>query len=266
MNIRDYLTPEIVQLAAKELVETFAQEANEKTLEVDFKLKNGLMEINYPDNVEVQNALVNIHGEIVPQANTHLSFNATSGSKLAEIKDYFCELIEKDEINDEDYALIQKFVKNIIISINTSADLLAIINNKIRNLNKIDEETFALEKTKLILFEFGHKEDYGDMIKVLNYSRYNKVLQSFVGEKRAVAKDLLLKRREFGYDSKISTREIYAHIIEQQKKAQNPLYDDLLIEDVQIVKEAKEYHMDIFIDYSPRLRENMEIQINKDYK
>ena len=257
MSIETIITPTTIELVAKELVDTFAKEANEKTIEVDFKIKHGRMEINYPDNREVQDALKLIHGQIVPQANTHLSFNAPANTQLAKIKNQFCELIEQEEISDEDYSLIQKFVKNVINHINDSHDLIEKIKDTIRKLNKLDESAFLMSDSRLILFEFGHKEDYGDMIKVLNYSRYNKQLQSFVGEKRPVAKDLLLKRREFGYNSKLPTRKIYEKIIDAEKSVNNPLYADLQIEDVHIVREAKEFHMDIFIDYSIKPQEDV---------
>jgi hypothetical protein len=36
----------------------------------------------------------------------------------------------------------------------------------------------------------------------------------------------------------------------EQKEANNPTYEDILPEDIVIVKEAKECHLDIFADFS----------------
>jgi hypothetical protein len=66
---------------------------------------------------------------------------------------------------------------------------------------------------------------------------------------------LLLRRREFGYNSNLPTLDIYARIISEQKALNNPTYSDVFIEDVRVVREAKECHLDIFINYSPISKE-----------
>lgn len=251
MLLSDIFTPKNVTDVAQEIVHIFVSQANADTLEVDFKLKNGRMEINYTDNKELKEALISIHDELVPQPNTNFSFNAPPNSIIWKMKDLFCSKLNKDELTDADYLQIQDFIKKVINAINNDSQLLEKIENTVRKHNGAEKHLFPFKNTKVVLFEFGDKEDYGDMIKVLNYSRYNKSLQAFVGEKRAVAQDLLLRRREFGYHSILPTREIYGKIIDEQKAAQNKLYEDLLLEDVKIVREAMECHLDIFIDYSP---------------
>jgi hypothetical protein len=257
----------VILTVAREIVQSFVEQANSQTIDVDFKMKNGRMEILQVENQEMKNAIVDIHGELVPQPNTSFSFNTTADMLLDKIKISFCEKIENDSISDQEYSDIQLFIKNIIKTINSNEELLSKILDKLRNLHDLPQEHFPMFNSRLVLFEFGHKEDYGDMIKVANFSRYNKNLQAFVGEKRAVAKDLLLRRRDFGYRSMLSPKEIYAKIIDEQKAAKNPLYEDLLIDDVKIVREAKECHMDLFIDYSPISREEYEqLQINQEFR
>ena len=245
------LSSENALKVAEEIVDIFEKNANQQTLEVDFKLSNGKMEVNYTNNKELQNALQKLHGKIVPQPNTSLSFDAPENTMLCDIKNYFCEKMVDSQISDHDYEDMQEFLVQVIRNVNGNSNLVDRIKNALRKVNGADSVVFPFDDTMIVLFEFGDKEDYGDMIKVLHYSRYSKQLQSFVGEKKAVAQDLLLRRRQFGYHSKVPTAQIYAQIISEQKSLNNPLYEDIFIEDVKIVREAKECHLDLFVNYSP---------------
>lgn len=251
MNFKDFVAAENVIVVAEEIVTAFENEASSNSLEIDFKLNAGVMEVNYTNNADFKAALEKLHGRLVPSPNTSLSFNAPENSVLCKIKDYFCQNINNSTITENDYEIMHDFLTMVIRHVNQNQVLLERIKRAVRKVNGADEILFPFKDTMVVLFEFGEKEDYGDMIKVLHYSRYNKQLQSFVGEKKAVAQDLLLRRRQFGYNSKLETKEIYAKIIDEQKMNNNPLYEDILIEDVKIVREAKECHLDIFINYSP---------------
>lgn len=255
MNFIDLVAAENVSVVAEEIVTSFENEASASNLEIDFKLNAGVMEVNYTTNTDFKTALENLHGRLVPSPNTSLSFNASENSLLRKIKDHFCQNISNSTITENDYQVMHDFLTKVIRYVNQNQILLEKIKKAVRKVNGADEMLFPFHDTMIVLFEFGDKEDYGDMIKVLHYSRYNKQLQSFVGEKKAVAQDLLLRRRQFGYNSKIETKEIYAKIIDEQKRNNNPLYEDILIEDIKIVREAKECHLDIFINYSPLSQE-----------
>jgi hypothetical protein len=262
MKITELLTQENAKKVADEVVSAFEKEISEKTLEVDFKMNAGLMEINYP-TAELKEALYKIHNKNIPLPNTSFSFNTTSDSMLQTIKNGFCELIENGVLTEQDHETMTDFIAQIINQINSDDSLIQRIKSAIRRVNMAPEDVFPFADTAVVLFEFGEKEDYGDMIKVANYSRYNKQLQSFVGEKRAIAQDLLLRRREFGYNSNLPTVNIYSMIIDEQKAASNPMYADVLIEDVKIVREAKECHLDIFVNYSPISKEEYEAKLQK---
>lgn len=251
MNLTNLLDDKNVVNVANEIIDHFVSQADPSSLEVDYELKNGKMKVKYTDNAEMRASLKLLHGFDVPQPNTSYSFNAEANSTLYNIKNVVCDMIEKDEVTDTDYSNMQSFIAKLIQYINNNQDCIARIRNKIHSVTSAEKSIFPLPEIRVILFEFGHKEDYGDMIKVLHYSRYNKQLQSFVGEKKAVAKDLLVKRREFGYNSNLPTEEIYKQIIDKEKNDNNPLYDEIEFEDIKIVREAKECHLDIFVDYSP---------------
>jgi hypothetical protein len=182
MQIADLLTPENVTKFADEIVTTFAIEANERSLEIDFKLNAGVMEVNWP-NSDMKIALEQLHGKEMPLPNTSFSFNTQDGSLLNAIKREFCHLVENSLIQDQDHDLMAAFIRNVIKEINTNPLLMKRIKDTIRKINKAPEDIFPFSDAAVVLFEFGEKEDYGDMIKVANYSRYNKQLQSFVGEK-----------------------------------------------------------------------------------
>lgn len=251
MNTANLLDDAQAIVVANEILKQFEDEANATTLEVDYEIKNGQMKIKYTDNADMRESLRALHGSDVPQPNTSFSFNANSSSQLFAIKNAVCGMIENNQVSDEDFIAMQKFIAKIINHINSDTVCIERIRNKIHAITGADKAIFPLNDIKVILFEFGHKEDYGDMIKVLHYSRYSKQLQSFVGEKKAVAKDLLLQRRAFGYDSALPTAEIYKQIIAREKNDNNPLYDEIEFEDIKIVREAKECHLDIFVNYSP---------------
>lgn len=262
MNLEDILTNDNANMICEEIIIAFENEANEKSLEIDFKLNAGKMEVHYP-TADYQEALTRLHGQKVPLPNTSLSFNPTKETKLSLIKTTVCNLIAKDLMTEDHHEQLSIFLSSVINKINSDEQLIRRVKTAIRKVNHAVEDIFPFSQTRVILFEFGAKEDYGDMIKVANYSRYSKQMQAFVGEKRAVAQDLLLRRRAFGYDSDLPTIDIYAKIIAEQKEAQNPTYADVQIEDVKIVKEAKECHLDIFVDYSPISKEEYEAKLTE---
>ena len=262
MTLDEILTNQNAALIAEEIISIFELQTNEKNLEIDFKLNAGVMEKHYP-TADLEEALYKLHGQKVALPNTSFSFDAPDNSKLFELKSIVCKLIDGNEMNENDYDKLSIFLASVINGMNNNKNHLERLKAAIRKVNHAPADVFTFNDARVVLFEFGDKEDYGDMIKVANYSRYNKQLQGFVGEKKAVAQDLLLRRREFGYQSKMPTVDIYSLIIDEQKRLNNPKYADLLIEDVKIVKEAKECHLDIFVDYSPISKEEYEAKITE---
>jgi hypothetical protein len=256
-SIANLLTDENALRVAEDILNAIEKKGNKDTLDFDFRVKNGIMEKSFISNKDLLHVLEPIHGLQVPSPNTWFSFDTNLDSMLGYIKDTICSLIEKEEILDKEYELIPGFLKKVINLINQNEKL----NNRLKNiLRKIvldngDEILFPLKDTKLILFEFGSKEDYGDMIKVKNYSRVNKATGKFIGEKSGVAKDLLQRRRDMGYSRNDDTKKIYSDIVIQQRAEKNPIYENVLPEDIEIVTEAKECHVDIFADYSPLEKE-----------
>jgi len=258
-DIIPLLTKENAKRVAEDILTAIEEKGNKDTIDVDFKLKNGVMERTPIHNQEILKTLVELHGREVPSPNTWFSFDTKLDSMLGFLKDTVCKKIDDNTITDTEFAKMQDFLKIVVNLINKDEDLLARLKAALRKnaLNNGDEVIFPLNECMLVLFEFGAKEDYGDMIKVFNYRRVNKATGTFVGEKNAIAKDLLQRRRDFGYERGQNTQEIYTKIIEDQRTAGNSLYLEILPQDVEIVAEAQECHLDIFVDYSPIGKEEL---------
>lgn len=258
-DIIPLLTKENAKRVAEDILTAIEEKGNKDTIDVDFKLKNGVMERTPIHNQEILKTLVELHGREVPSPNTWFSFDTKLDSMLGFLKDTVCKKIDDNTITDTEFAKMQDFLKIVVNLINKDEDLLARLKAALRKnaLNNGDEVIFPLNECMLVLFEFGAKEDYGDMIKVFNYRRVNKATGTFVGEKNAIAKDLLQRRRDFGYERGQNTQEIYTKIIEDQRAAGNFLYLEILPQDVEIVAEAQECHLDIFVDYSPIGKEEL---------
>lgn len=251
-QIKELLTDENARKVAGDIVTAF-EEASDKELDVDYHMSNGVMERKSIPNEYIRSELKELHGREVPAPNTAYSFNTKPNSFLWYLNDTMLKQMDKDEVSDEEHTLMRPFLQKIISFVNNDESLGERMRAAIRKtiLNNPEEGLFPLKEVILVLFEFGDKEDYGDVVSIQNYNRFNKTTQQFVGEKKAIAQDLLKRRREFGYKSGKTTREIYDQIISEQKAAGNNLYEYILPEDVRIVQEAKECHMDVFVDYSP---------------
>lgn len=253
------LTNENARRVAEDILTAIEEKGNKDTIDVDFRLKAGVMERNKIQNEDILNTLIELHGCEVPAPNTWFSFDTKLDSMLGFLKDTVCKKIDDDTITTSEFEQIQAFLKIVVNLINKDEILLSRLKTLLRKtvLNNDDEIVFPLNECRLVLFEFGAKEDYGDMIKVFNYRRVNKVTGAFMGEKNAIAKDLLQRRREFGYQREQNTQEIYTKIIEDQRAVKNHLYMEILPQDVEIVAEAQECHLDIFADYAPISKEEL---------
>lgn len=258
-DIIPLLTKENARRIAEDILTAIEEKGNKDTIDVDFRLKNGVMERTPIQNQEILKTLVELHGREVPSPNTWFSFDTKLDSMLGFLKDTVCKKIDDNSITNVEFEKIQDFLKIVVNLVNKDEELLTRLKASLRKnaLNNGDEVIFPLNECMLVLFEFGAKEDYGDMIKVFNYRRVNKATGTFVGEKNAIAKDLLQRRRDFGYKRDQNTQEIYAKIIEDQRTAGNSLYLEILPQDVEIVAEAQECHLDIFVDYSPIGKEEL---------
>jgi len=258
-DIIPLLTKSNARRIAEDILTAIEGKGNKDTIDVDFKLKNGVMERNPIHNQEILKTLVELHGKEVPSPNTWFSFDTKHDSMLGFLKDTVCKKIDDNSITNAEFEKIQDFLKVVVNLVNKDEELLTRLRAALRKnaLNNGDEFIFPLNECMLVLFEFGAKEDYGDMIKVFNYRRVNKATGTFVGEKNAIAKDLLQRRRDFGYKRDQNTQEIYAKIIEDQRAVGNSLYLEILPQDVEIVAEAQECHLDIFVDYSPIGKEEL---------
>lgn len=258
-ELLDLLTEENAKKIAEEVVEYLETEASKENIDVDYEISKGVMKRNQIQNEEISKAISLLHKRTLPSPNTSFSFNARKGTMLWYLNTTLCKLIENNQVSDTEYNSLQPFLEKIIHKLN-EPNLVERTRVALRKhiLGSSDDFLFPLNDVVLMLFEFGDKADYGDMLKIQKMNRYNKISGSFVGEKKAIAKDLLERRRKFGYDSPLSTKEIYDTIIKDQKAAGNALYEDVLPEDVHIVKEAKECHLDIFADYSLVSKEQFE--------
>lgn len=258
-DIIPLLTKENARRVAEDILTAIEEKGNKDTIDVDFRLKNGVMERTPIQNQEILKTLVELHGREVPSPNTWFSFDTKLDSMLGFLKDTVCKKIDDNSITNTEFEKIQDFLKIVVNLVNKDEELLTRLRAALRKnaLNNGDELLFPLTECMLVLFEFGAKEDYGDMIKVFNYRRVNKATGTFVGEKNAIAKDLLQRRRDFGYKRDQNTQEIYTKIIEDQRAAGNSLYLEILPQDVEIVAEAQECHLDIFVDYSPIGKEEL---------
>lgn len=266
-EILNLLNNENAKRVAEDIILAIEEKGNKETLDFDFKMKAGVMERTPMMNEDAKKALTEIHECEVPSPNTWFSFDTKLDSMLGFLKDTICKKLEDESISDAEMAQVPVFLKKVINLVNKDKGLNDRLKNALRKvvLNNEDPIVFPLNDCKLLLFEFGLKEDYGDMIKVLNYQRVNKITGQFVGEKNGIARDLLLRRREFGFNRDQNTKEIYTKIIEDQRKAGNSLYAGILPEDVQVVSEAKECHLDIFADYAPLDRENLIAKVVETY-
>lgn len=250
-ELRDLLIDENAKKIAEDVVSALEAEGTKETLDVDYEISQGVMKRKDIGNEEINNAIKALHGKTLPAPNTSFSFNAKKGTMLWYLNTTLCKLIDTDQVSNQDYDSLQPFLTKVIRELNNDSlkERVRVVLRK-NVLGGAEEILFPIKDLTLMLFEFGDKEDYGDIIKVQKMSRYNKLAGSFVGEKKAIAKDLLNRRRVFGYNSPLSSREIYDTIIREQKAASNPTYEDVLPEDIIIVKEAKECHLDIFADFS----------------
>lgn len=258
-ELRDLLIDENAKKIAEDVILALETEGTKETLDVDYEMSHGVMKRKPIGNQEINNAIKALHGKEMPAPNTSFSFNAQKGTMLWYLNSTLCKIIENNQVSDEDYNSLQPFLAKVIKELNREP-LKERVRMVLRKsvLGGAEEFLFPIKDLTLMLFEFGDKEDYGDVIKVQKMSRYNKLAGMFVGEKKAIANDLLNRRRAFGYNSPLSAREIYDTIIREQKEANNSTYDDVLPEDIVIVKEAKECHLDIFADFSIVPREEFE--------
>jgi hypothetical protein len=258
-ELKALLTEENANKIAEDIISALETEGTKETLDVDYEISQGVMKRKIIQNQEIRNTIKSLHGEDLPAPNTSFSFNAKKGTALWYINTTLCKLIENNEISDEDYSCLNPFLVKIIKKLNSNnfkEKIRVILRNSV--LGGAEEFLFPIKDLNVMLFEFGDKADYGDIIKVNKMSRYIKISGNFVGEKKAISYDLFNRRRAFGYGSSLSAKEIYDTIVREQKAAKNPIYDDVLPEDVIIVKEAKECHLDIFADYSVISREEFE--------
>jgi len=258
-DILTMLNDENAKRVAEDLIVAIEEKGNKDTLDFDFRVKNGIMERKKISNPDILKALIELHGKEVPEPNTWFSFDTNLKSMLGYLKDTICNKLEDQTISDKEFNAIQPFLKKVISIVNNDEVFLNRLRNALRKvvLNGGDEVLFPLKECKLILFEFGSKEDYGDIIKISNYRRVNKITGQFVGEKSSISKDLMEKRRAYGFERGQDTKAIYSKIIEQERQNGNQLYAGVLPEDVEVVTEAKECHLDIFADYAPIDKESL---------
>lgn len=258
-DILTMLNDENAKRVAEDLIAAIEEKGNKDTLDFDFRVKNGVMERQPISNPDILKTLVELHGKEVPAPNTWFSFDTNLKSMLGYLKDTICKKLEDESISDKEFNAIQPFLKKVVKLVNTDEVLTNRLRNALRKvvLNGGEEVLFPLNECKLILFEFGSKEDYGDIIKVTNYRRVNKVTGQFVGEKTSISKDLMQRRREYGFQREQDTKAVYAKIIEEQRANGNQLYAEILPDDVEVVTEAKECHLDLFADYAPLAKESL---------
>lgn len=258
-EILKLLNDENVNIVANDILVALENKQETDKLDFDFRLSNGSMERLPIVNRDILKAIVELHGSEVPAPNTWFSFDTKLNSMLGYIKDTVCNAMDNNSITEKESNAVYPFMKKIINTINTNPDFYNRLKKALRKhvINQADEEVFPLNDCRLTLFEFGAKADYGDIIKVRNYSRVNKSTGQFVGEKSGVSQDLLKRRREVGYERDQNSKEIYDRIITEQRLAGNPIYIDTLPEDVEVVTEAKECHLDLFADYAPIPKEEL---------
>ena len=258
-EILKLLNDENVNVVVNDILVALEDKQEKDKLDFDFRLSNGSMERLPIVNRDILKAIVELHGSEVPAPNTWFSFDTKLNSMIGYIKDIVCNSVDNNSMTEEESNAIYPFMKKIINTINTNPDFYNRLKKALRKhvINQADEEVFPLNDCRLILFEFGAKEDYGDIIKVRNYSRVNKSTGQFVGEKSGVSQDLLKRRREIGYERNQNSKEVYDRIVTEQKLAGNPIYTDTLPEDVEVVTEAKECHLDLFADYAPIPKEEL---------
>lgn len=258
-EILSLLTDKNARKVAEDILVAIEEKGDKESFDFDFRVKNGVMERIPVANKDIRKALVELHGCEVPSSNTWFSFDTKLNSMLGYLKDTITKILENNSITNEEMTAIQGFIKKVVNVMNDDEELLNRLKKSLRKavLNDGDEVVFPLKDCRLLLFEFGSKEDYGDMIKIFNYKRVNKATGNFVGERNSISKDLLDKRRSFGYERGQNTQEIYTKIIEEQRSKNNPLYAEILPQDVEVVAEAMECHIDIFADYAPLEKEEL---------
>lgn len=259
-DILPLLTSENARKVAEDVISALEEHGNKSTIDFDFKMKEGKMERSEVGNEEIRAVLRSLHGCDVPAPNTWFSFDTKLDSLLGFIKDTICAKMDADTITDAEFEGVQNFIPQVIKHLNQDQDLVDRLRGCLRKVvlnNTDDPEFFPLRDIRTLLFEFGAKEDYGDMIKVFKYARISATTGKFTGEKNAVAKDLIRRRREIGFSRGQNTKEIYDQIVREQREAQNPLYAEVLPEDIEILSEAKECHLDLFADYSPLTKDEI---------
>jgi len=258
-EILPLLTDENAKRIAEDIVLAIEEEGDKQTIDFDFNVKEGRMERAEIENEEIREVLRAIHGGPVPAPNTWFSFDTRKNSMLGFLKDTVCRKMDEDTMTDKEFMGIKEFIPKILKTFNSDQKLMKRTRDALRRivLDHKDDDFFPIKEMKVLLFEFGAKEDYGDMIKVFNYGRMSVATGQYTSEKGQVSKDLIKRRREAGYNRGESARAVYDRIIAEQKAAGNPIYAEVMPEDVEIVSEAKECHLDLFADYSPLSKEEI---------
>lgn len=258
-EILTLLTEEHAKRVAEDIVVALEEDATKDTLNFDFETAQGKMIRKPVPNEEVRNVLKQIHGFDVPAPNTWFSFDTKKNSMLGFLKDSICKEMEEDKLTEKEFVAIQDFIAKLISVLNTEEALVNRIKAVLRKLvlNNAEADFFPIEECRTILFEFGEKSDYGDIIKIFKYARVVKATGEFIGETTVVSKDLMRRREKIGYKRGDDTKAIYTQIALEQRAAGNPLYRDVFPEDIKVVQEAKECHLEIFAEYSPISREEI---------
>jgi len=251
------LFDELCEVRVANDIVTALEEASSKQIECDFHLNEGVMAVKEIENKEIAQALAILHGKKVYAANTWYAFDTKLNSMLGFVKDTVCKLMAKGDMTDADFGLVSDFIPRVLNRVNTTPELLDRIRVALRKLvlNNDDSTLFPMKETRLLLWEFGEKEDYGDVIKIFSYKTVNAQTGKYTTKNEGIAQDLIQRRRQAGYKRDQNPIDVYAAIILEQKAANNPLYAEILPEDVVVVSEARDCHLDFFVDYSPASKE-----------
>ncbi len=256
--MKEILTDSKVEECVQEIISA-VESSTKEDFQISFQIINGKMTFEPIENEQLKEAIIKLHGREIQKPNTSLSFDSRKNSLLEYIIQTMNQKFESNSHSEEDLSNLSSFIKQVINKFNSDSDVLKRLRDVVRRnvLNSEDDVLFPLNDCVLFLFEFGDKADYGDTISVKKYSLVNVNTGKVTSITQSISEDIMRRRRSFGYTKECNTKEIYTQIINEQKAANNPLYAEILPEDIKIVEEAKECHLDFFIDYSPISKEDL---------
>ena len=221
-KVTDFLTQEMAERCAAEIVSSFSEHGNAESIEVDFNISKGKMV------------------EPLEQANTWFKFDPNKGA-LQEVVSFLTELWRDDSTTEEDALEVQAFEKKIVEALN-DGDYVSQLANILREraLGDVPPQYVPLEKIVFHRIEFAGEDEQSYMLKVQKFARVDGDTGEFVDNPQAVAQDLIKAHTDTGRPFK--------EIIEEKRLEGDSRYK--YVEDAVLERYSRHVSVTMSADYS----------------